>query len=68
MKLLEAVCLNLSLNISELRSAFLKIISRSDDDRSPGILFRSNFLGIPIMKLSSEMVTDTLEPIRLVIL
>ena len=68
MKLLAAVCLNLNLNISESLIAFLRIVSRSFDVSIPAILEMSIFLDIPIMKLSSDMVTETFTPIRLEIL
>ena len=68
MKLLAAVCLNLSLNISESLIAFLSITSMSLDDSIDGTLLMSIFLDMPIMKLSSDMVTDTLTPMALDIL
>ena len=68
MKLRAAVCLNLSLNISESRMAFLRMGSSSEDLTIPGMVAGSSFLGSPSMKLSSEMVTETLDPIIPVIL
>ncbi len=62
MKLRAAVCLNLSLNISESLRDFLSMASSSPLFIRPGIRLRSNFLGHPSMKLSSEIVTDTLAP------
>ena len=63
MKLRAAVCLNLSLNISESLMDFLRTVSISDDDIRPLIPSGSNLRGHPNMKLSSEMVMATLAPI-----
>ena len=68
MKLRAAVCLNLSLNISESFRDFLSTCPSSEDFISPGIRDMSNFLGHPSMKLSSDMVTETFAPIIAVIL
>ena len=68
MKLLDAVCLNLNLNISESRMAFLRMVSRSLESNIPSILEISMRRDIPSMKLSSDIVTDTVVPIRFVIL
>ncbi len=63
MKLRAAVCLNLSLNISEFLTAFLRIVSSSFEESMPGIRDTSIFLEVPIMKLSSDIVTDALAPV-----
>ena len=68
MKLRAAVCLNLSLNISESLMDLRRTWSSSDPRMSPGIRDMSNFLGHPSMKLSSDIVTDTFAPIIAVIL
>ena len=68
MKLRAAVCLNLSLNISESLIDLRSTCSSSPALMSPGICARSNFLGHPSMKLSSDIVTETLAPIMPVIL
>ncbi len=62
MKLRDAVCLNLSLNISESFIALRSICSMSLDFSIPGILCVSTLRDVPIMKLSSETVTETLVP------
>ena len=66
MKLLEAVCLNLSLKSSESRIAFLSTGSSSAERIIPGTVAGSTFLGRPSMKLSSEIVTDTFAPMAVV--
>ena len=68
MKLRAAVCLNLSLNISESRMDFLRIGSSSEVPIMPGTVAGSIFLGSPSMKLSSDMVTETFAPMAPVIL
>ena len=68
MKLRAAVCLNLSLKISESFRDFLRTCSSSVALMRPGIRDMSNLLGHPSMKLSSEMVTETFAPIIAVIL
>ena len=68
MKLRAAVCLNLSLNISESLIDLRRTCSSSPALIRPGMSERSNFLGQPSMKLSSEIVTETLAPIMPVIL
>ena len=66
MKLRAAVCLNLSLKISESLTAFLRIGSRSRVLSMSGIWSTSTLWVVPIMKSSSVMVTETLAPVRAV--
>ena len=67
MKLREAVCLKRSLKISESLTAFLSTGSRSAVSSIPGTWVMSILWVVPIMKLSSVMVTETLAPVRVVI-
>ena len=66
MKLRAAVCLNLSLKISESLMAFLSTGSRSLVPSMRGTCATSILWVVPIMKSSSVMVTDTFDPVAAV--